>query len=419
MNTLRLAYNKYIKQLKDAGVQASEIPPICDVNDTLFLAYLKNIKNTIKQYKKHSEGGSIVTFNALPNTNIENLLIDIEPVQSGSGDPSPDNIRPISGWEGMKMSRTAKNLWGGDRWYDSGVGTADLENRTISGTSSKTLPLIGSRAVRFKEKTPYTFIITMTNSNSHTSGYYFVYTDGSSTNLNNSNIGTEKKTFAFVSNANKTLQSISRTSYSGTKTYYVDESGIFEGDLTVDDFVPYDGQTYSVNWETEAGTVYGGTLDVTTGVLTVDWRMLIFNSVSDFYSVIDSGDSTLEGYTYVTLRYNLPSNEYAYTATPNDGDTNGLCNIAKWRKGAEPGFSRVYAVTINRIYFVGVSNVYDLKTAEGQTAYISSIAPIQVAYKLATPQTYQLSPTEIKALGGLNNIFADTGDIISFDYYGT
>lgn len=35
-------------------------------------------------------------------------------------------------------------------------------------------------------------------------------------------------------------------------------------------FEPYQGETYSVNWQTEAGTVYGATLDVVSGKLTVD-----------------------------------------------------------------------------------------------------------------------------------------------------
>ena len=35
-------------------------------------------------------------------------------------------------------------------------------------------------------------------------------------------------------------------------------------------YEPYNGSTYAVDWSTQAGTVYGGTLDVVTGVLTVD-----------------------------------------------------------------------------------------------------------------------------------------------------
>ena len=34
----------------------------------------------------------------------------IEPVQSGSGDPSPSNVRPITGWTGATLTRCGKNL---------------------------------------------------------------------------------------------------------------------------------------------------------------------------------------------------------------------------------------------------------------------------------------------------------------------
>ena len=35
----------------------------------------------------------------------------------------------------------------------------------------------------------------------------------------------------------------------------------------------------------------------------------------------------------------------------------------------------------------------------------------EVCYELATPQTYQLTPTQVKSLLGVNNVWADTGDV--------
>ncbi|MBR2716200.1 MAG: hypothetical protein IKD79_00500 [Oscillospiraceae bacterium] len=34
---------------------------------------------------------------------VKDLLVNIEPVQEGSGDPAPDNVRPISGWTGANI----------------------------------------------------------------------------------------------------------------------------------------------------------------------------------------------------------------------------------------------------------------------------------------------------------------------------
>lgn len=44
---------------------------------------------------------------------IEKCIVNIEPVQTGSGEPSPDNIRPIYGWTGCNITRAGKNLFDG------------------------------------------------------------------------------------------------------------------------------------------------------------------------------------------------------------------------------------------------------------------------------------------------------------------
>ena len=44
------------------------------------------------------------------NLPVQNLVVQIEPVQEGSGDPSPDNVRAISGWTGAKVTGAGKNL---------------------------------------------------------------------------------------------------------------------------------------------------------------------------------------------------------------------------------------------------------------------------------------------------------------------
>ena len=65
-------------------------------------------------YAAASVSGSTASFTAeaegLP---LKSVLVNIEPVQSGSGDPSPSNVRPISGWTGVNLYREAA--------YDSGA----------------------------------------------------------------------------------------------------------------------------------------------------------------------------------------------------------------------------------------------------------------------------------------------------------
>ena len=40
----------------------------------------------------------------------------------------------------------------------------------------------------------------------------------------------------------------------------------------------------------------------------------------------------------------------------------------------------------------------------------AAMSGVQLVYELATPQTYQLAPTEVDMLLGENNVWADTGD---------
>lgn len=44
-----------------------------------------------------------LTFQTDISANLKDCKIYFEPVQEGSGDPSPDNVRPISGWDGVEL----------------------------------------------------------------------------------------------------------------------------------------------------------------------------------------------------------------------------------------------------------------------------------------------------------------------------
>ena len=46
----------------------------------------------------------VVSVSEAAPLDAEGLVVDIEPVQDGTGDPSPDNVRPITGWTGANVS---------------------------------------------------------------------------------------------------------------------------------------------------------------------------------------------------------------------------------------------------------------------------------------------------------------------------
>ena len=68
--------------------------------------------------------GSIVTIdNAGGEAGIKSLVANIEPIQSGSGTPSPTNVRPLSGRAAINITRARKNIAkDGYAWNIDGTG---------------------------------------------------------------------------------------------------------------------------------------------------------------------------------------------------------------------------------------------------------------------------------------------------------
>ena len=157
-----------------------------------------------------------------------------------------------------------------------------------------------------------------------------------------------------------------------------------------------DATTYSITFPSEAGTVYGGTLDVTTGKLTVD-RAMVDLGANKWYS------STVT----VRTRFRTSITDIERISSPN------VC--------ASLLCSNYPTQTANQTYqgTTGVSlqqnsadiYIYDPQTESMTTAeFKSAMSGVQLCYELATPQTYQLTPTEVATLLGDNTIWADTGD---------
>lgn len=58
----------------------------------------------------HTVSGSIATVRSPAVAPIENLKVHFSPIQEGTGDPSPSNVRPITGWTGVTGYKSGKNL---------------------------------------------------------------------------------------------------------------------------------------------------------------------------------------------------------------------------------------------------------------------------------------------------------------------
>ena len=184
-----------------------------------------------------------------------------------------------NGWTGADITVTGKNLLDGlqfaenirDYGYNVTLNTTDKYVRYTRGVIN---PDTGQYIqtlfkANFKADVQYTVIFSYSNAGNNSS-ILFEYTDETRQQITLENSNNQKQVYAQTSSANKTLKRIVLSFYGDATTdLYYEESGLFEGVLTAQDFEPYVGTNYSISWQTEAGEISEGELDVTNGVLTV------------------------------------------------------------------------------------------------------------------------------------------------------
>ena len=344
-----------------------------------------------------------VTYTAIMFDAAECTDIQFELGSSATPYAPYENICPISGWTGVNVTATSSNLRGGiDLANDIKARIAsaviNTEEKTVSWGYNATHNAVYAPKVPFKENTRYTFIITAQNASKRLN-FRIYYSDGSVQALPDLTT-TGKETLAIVTSANKTVRTIVRQAQGGTTKLYYDESGIFEGVLTASDFQPF-GQVIPISWQTEAGTVYGGKLDVLSGVLTVSKELLTLNGTSPKLTG-KSADTEYGSALYFTglgerkLFKNTISNMFSYSSL-------SYANMPLYSCiGGSGG-----AWTNHFIFPIGTT--VEQGNAWFKEMYDNGI-PVTILRTYETPVEIQLEPHEVASLLGVNNIFADTGD---------
>ena len=172
---------------------------------------------------------------------LKSCVVNIEPVQAGSGTPSPDNVRPITGWTGCEVNVTARNLFGGEYGELYPLHIAKGTEIVASG--------VNSSSVRTR--------INFYDENKNFIDYYTLNQDAGN---------------------GRWYRQFTVSLYSNSDAYYFEFANQSSTDLMIElgtTLTAYESPTtHPVSWQTEAGTVYGGTVDLVTGVLTVAYAMV-------------------------------------------------------------------------------------------------------------------------------------------------
>ena len=156
--------------------------------------------------------------------------------------------------------------------------------------------------------------------------------------------------------------------------------------------VDVNGTTISVSWSGDAGTVYGGTVDVVSGELTVDKVSITIDGNSNIQTNGTTAGASKFFY-YVPNKANGTSNMFSDRFEVNNTTDFGTMWGRAGNNGVEFNLPTSVAQTV----------------AAGQAWFSNN--PTQVCYELATPTTYTLTEQQVDLLVGQNTVFADTGDV--------
>lgn len=327
--------------------------------------------------------GAIVHVTDADEAPLVKCLVNITPKQSGTGTPSPDNVRPISGWESVSVNVTGKNILKNERTTVTlgGVTFTINEDKSItaSGTATQNVYLLLNTNRKIEAKAGVTYRLTGCPSGGGSSTY-IIYND--SHGMSDSGSGS-----TYTPTADDSWDFFIRIA-NGTTV----DNVLFKPMLRVkqtgdnDEYEPYNG---TINTTALGRTVYGGTLDVATGVLTV-------TKVG-----VDLGSLTWSKYGNYTDK-----DRYVTTGIDSNAkndEANAICSIYPHLWGA------------NGWWIGSGSGKLSIFTTYGQYSSVSAFKTAMsgqiLCYPLATPQTYTLTGQEISTLLGDNNVWADAGDI--------
>lgn len=330
---------------------------------------------------------------------IKSLKLNIDPHQAGSGDPSPTNVRAISGYTSVNVARAGKNLAKlrlSGEYTENGITWTVLPSGKVhvKGTASNGSSYLSGDGIG------WTFVFEVPIIHS---GTYFA-TTGRSDVYFRLGKGSSASFVASGFSAHRFDDLEADKYYIGV---YVTNGTTIDADVAVQfvagteagDFEPYMGaDVYPITIPTSAGTVYGGELDVMRGVLKITHKSINLGSLSwtEWPNLSN------------IFRLNLPVD---IKRVDNSVVPDWFCSTYMVREGTAISSTDFTIGQINQAYLLCHDSRYttasDLKTAlNGQL----------LVYELATVAEYTLTQPEINTLLGANNIWMDADGTVEVEY---
>ena len=312
--------------------------------------------------------GDIASFPDGTATPLKALIVNVEPVQAGTGDPSPSNIRPISGRSGCDVTRTGKNL---ANMFNDGKVPSLVNGALVNFAGWRT------DFIKFSPNAQFSFHIA----NTDIADIYVMFYDSGKNYLSatSSNVG-----------------QISTTSPINTAFVMLRKDGSAEpieaqleyGTATV--YEPYNGNSSLITF---GETVYGAKADIISGEMLVTKK--IRGNLEDVnWNYLEPTSS----YPYGLFYANFSEKKY--------GETNFIMSNYKLSTNYFRQDVSCYGNnSANVIYIMDSSFNGDV------TAFKQSLIGQTICYELANPVETTITPVPVNALKGYNAVWSDAGAV--------
>ena len=346
--------------------------------------------------------GAMASFNTDISANLKECKVYFSPVQEGTGDPSPDNVRPITGWDGVTVSHSISD---------------DIYVYNVTSVGNTYLTKINNNSFRLytKAKVEYPSSKQLSTSLGFVSGKKYriefdisvaTLSEGHHINFGFRNNGNTFQTGYLVRCDTDGHYAFEFTFTNTTNLNYLSLCQVVSGtgyfDATISNLKIYEIESLTIPFPQ---TIYGGYVDLVKGEIVEEWVKTAFNVgrwvsangvISCFAREVSGRKTQVSG---------------------ADVESKIICNIYKTHRvmpisqvGNMPDLSIAERGTYNNIL------VRDTRY-ETIEDYIENMPDGEFAYVLTTPNTYTLTPEIIKTLKGVNNIWSNANGNVEVSYY--
>ena len=363
-----------------------------------------------------SKNGQTIVMPDSSEQIITDMTIDIEGYQPNEGNQTPDNPIDIIGYSSIKIRRSDSNILQFPYYHESGHEsngiTFSLENYTIKANGTNSSSAVASfyieRYFQIDPEMSYTFSGCSDGSSSTYRITLDLWdstknpaTDSYNTRLYNANGSTT------IPTGYKWIRIVIYI-YSG----YTAENVQFNPKLIPDGATDDSSYTWLEDYKRYSvslgETVYGGTLNLGTGILTIDKEFITLDGSSDENISMSSG-------RIIYRNDALPSYaDLGYSNVPSEPVGILMCNqLPEGDHSTTPTGGNQVILLHTTSHFLQMY-IQNITTEEEARAWFAE-NPLTVVYKTPTSRTKSIASVSVETLHGTTVLTADSGSM-SLDY---